>query len=277
VLAADRDHLAGHVAGVVAGQEDHDVGDLPGLGGAAERLAAGQVGEQVRAGDLGQEGVQGQARGHGVDADVMAGDVEGGAAGEGHHAGLGRGVVGLAGLGPPAQDRGVVDHRAAVALGDHLAQRGPGAAERAGQRHVEDLPPLLVGQVEDRGGAAQAGVVDQHVDAAEVRGGGGDQRFDLRFVGDVAGVGPDLAAVGPGQFLAGGGQAGLVLVADHHLGAFVQAAAGGGAADAGAGRGGDDHDLAVEQLMAVHGLCLFPGNPRARVAMMLRWISSDPP
>jgi acetyl-CoA C-acetyltransferase len=41
VLAAHRDHLAGHVAGEVAGQEDHDVGDLPGLRGAAERLAAG--------------------------------------------------------------------------------------------------------------------------------------------------------------------------------------------------------------------------------------------
>ena len=34
-----RDDLAGHVAAVVAGEEDDHVGDLPRLGGAAERLA----------------------------------------------------------------------------------------------------------------------------------------------------------------------------------------------------------------------------------------------
>ena len=39
MLAADRDDLAGQVRGVVAGQEDHHVGDLPRLRGAAERLA----------------------------------------------------------------------------------------------------------------------------------------------------------------------------------------------------------------------------------------------
>ncbi len=170
----------------------------PGFGGAAEGFAAGQVGEEVFAGDLGQEGVDGQAGGDGVDADAVRGDVEGGAAGEGHHAGLGRGVVGLAGLGAPAQDGGVVDHRSPVALGHHLAQRGPGAAERAGEGDVEDPEPLLVGHVQDGGGAAQAGVVDQHVDAAEVGGGGLDQRLDLRLVGDVTGLGPDPVAVGLG-------------------------------------------------------------------------------
>ena len=39
MLAADGHHLAGHVGGVVAGQEDDDVGDLPGLRRATERLA----------------------------------------------------------------------------------------------------------------------------------------------------------------------------------------------------------------------------------------------
>ncbi len=39
VLAADRDDLAGHVRREVAGEEDDDVGDLPRLGRAAERLA----------------------------------------------------------------------------------------------------------------------------------------------------------------------------------------------------------------------------------------------
>jgi hypothetical protein len=41
MLAADGHHLAGHVGGVVAGQEDDDVGDLPGLRRATERLAGG--------------------------------------------------------------------------------------------------------------------------------------------------------------------------------------------------------------------------------------------
>src|SRR5580658_6003643 len=67
-----------------------------------------------------------------------------------------------------------------------------------------------------------------------------------------------------------------MLVADHDLGALLEAAAGRGAADAGAGRGGDHHDLALEQVVAGHGFW-GRGRPRARVAMMLRWISTDPP
>ena len=81
-------------------------------------------------------------------------------------------------------------------------------------------------------------------------------------------------AVGGGQFVAGGGQPGFVLVAEYDLGAFFQAAAGSGAADAGAGRRGDHDDLPVQQLVAVHA---GRGRPRARAAIMLRWISSDPP
>ena len=68
------------------------------------------------------------------------------------------------------------------------------------------------------------------------------------------------------EFGAGGGQALVVLVADHDLGAFFQAAAGGGTADAGAGRRCDHDDLAVQQVVAVH----VRGSPRALVAMMLR-------
>src|SRR4051812_26004308 len=42
-LGAGRDDLPGQVAGVVAGQEHHDVGDLPRLGVAAERFALGEL------------------------------------------------------------------------------------------------------------------------------------------------------------------------------------------------------------------------------------------
>jgi hypothetical protein len=62
----------------------------------------------------------------------------------------------------------------------------------------------------------------------------------------------------------------------------LQAAAGGGGADAGAGRGGDHDDLAVEQAAPGrrahrHHPRTGLGRPSARAAMMLRWISSDPP
>jgi hypothetical protein len=282
VLGADRDDLAGHVAGVVAGQEDHHVGHLPGLGGPAERLPAGQLGEQVLAGHLGQERVDGQAGRDRVDPDAVRGDVQRGAPGEGHHAGLGRRVVRLAGLGAPAQDRGVVDDRSAVPLGDEPAQRRPGAAERPVQRDVEHPRPLLVGHVEHRGGAAEPGVVDHHVDPAEVPGRAVDQRGHLRLVGDVAASRPDPVAVRPGELVARRGQPFAVLVADYHAGAFFQAAPGGGAADAGAGRGGDHHHLAVQQpvpghRVPGHGGAHERGRPSARVAMMSCWISSEPP
>ena len=195
--------------------------------------------------------MDGQAGRHRVDPDAVGGDVQGRASGQRHDPGLGRGVVRLAGLGPPAEDRGVVDHGAAVALGDHLPQHGPGAAERAGQRDVEDPLPLVVGHVQDGGGAAEAGVVDEDVDAAESLDGGLGERADLGFVGDVAGLRGDPAgAVAGGELIAGRGQPALVLVAEHDLGALGQAAPGDRGADAGAGRGGDHDDLAGQQVAA---------------------------
>src|ERR1700691_5962924 len=68
VLTGHRHHLAGHVARQVAGQEHYDVGDLPGLGGAAERLAALEFREQLIGGHAVEEGMHGDARRHRVDA-----------------------------------------------------------------------------------------------------------------------------------------------------------------------------------------------------------------
>ena len=64
-------HLAGHVARQVARQEHDDVGDLPGLGGAAERLAALEFREQLIGGHAVEECVHGDARGHRVDAHAV--------------------------------------------------------------------------------------------------------------------------------------------------------------------------------------------------------------
>ena len=154
--------------------------------------------------------------------------------------------------------------------GTRLVDRDEG---RPVERDVEHPQPLLVGHVEHRTGAAEPGVVDQHVDAAEVAGRALDQRGDLLLVGDITRLGPNEAGVSLGQLVPGRGQARLVLVTDRHPGPFFQAAPGGGAADAGAGRRGDDDHLAVKQAVAVHAR----GRPSARAAMMFRWISSDPP
>ena len=102
------------------------------------------------------------------------------APGEGHDPGLGRGVVGLAGLGPPAEHRGVVDDDPAPAAGVEVAEGGPGAAEGAGEGDVEDEVPLLVGHVHHVDLAAESGVVDGHVEAAVLGHRGVVERLDLR-------------------------------------------------------------------------------------------------
>ena len=59
-LGRDGHDLAGHVRGVVTGEEGDHGGDLPRLGGPAEGLPLGELVEQVVGGDLGQERVHGQ-------------------------------------------------------------------------------------------------------------------------------------------------------------------------------------------------------------------------
>src|SRR3984957_9997832 len=143
MLAADRDDLPGHVRGIAAGEEHDDVGDLPRLRRPAERLARRQFGEQFLARGLRQVRVHRDARRHGVHPDTERCRLDRRAPGERHDPRLRRGVVRLARLRAPADHRGVVDDGAAAAR-QHVPQRGPGAPERAVQRHVERAVPLLV-------------------------------------------------------------------------------------------------------------------------------------
>src|SRR5690554_3885963 len=62
VLARDREDFARHVGREVAGEENHHVGDFPGLGVAAEGFLGGELLEEFRRGDLVQEGVHRQGR-----------------------------------------------------------------------------------------------------------------------------------------------------------------------------------------------------------------------
>jgi hypothetical protein len=89
-----------------------------------------------------------------------------------------------------------------------------------------------------------AGVVDQHVDAAEVLDDPRDGLFDLRLVGDVGGEAQVTFAQGSGG-VAGGG---FVEVEDDHAGALLSEGGSGGATDTASGGGaGDDCDFALKE------------------------------
>ena len=95
-----------------------------------------------------------------------------------------------------------------------------------------------------------AGVVEGHVEPAELGDGALDQRGDLVFVGDVAGD-AERAVPGGGQLVGRGAQRLLVDVGEHDGGAGGGEGAGGVEPHAGAGAG-DERDLAAEVVGRVH-------------------------
>ena len=142
------------------------------------------------------------------------------------------------------RDRAVVDDPApARRLRLHLPERRLRAQERAGQVDVDDVPPLLERQVLERAADADAGVVEQQVDAAErapcVAANSASHR---RRVGDVGRHRERARRVAAGvddrllQRLASAAR-------QRDAPAVAQQRDGDGLADAGAGAG-DDGDLA---------------------------------
>ena len=210
---------------------------------AAERLLGRQLLEQLVGRHLGEEGVHRDGGGDRVDADAELRALHAGGAGQRVDAGLGRGVVRLADLGAPADDAGVVDDDA-PALGLHLLQGGAGAAERAVEGHVEHPEPLLVGHVDELGGAAESRVVDHHVQPTVLRDRRRDEVVDLVLLGHVADDPRHPEGLG------GLGEAPLVPVGDDDGRALLLRLLGGGEADAGAGGGRDDDDLVLQQPVA---------------------------
>ena len=106
---------------------------------------------------------------------------------EAEFAGLGRGIVDLAELALLAVDRGDVDDAAEFA-GAHAFDHLAGHVEQRAEIGVDDRVPLIERHLVEGAVLGDAGVVDQHVDRAEVgfdlldTGRAGVERVDVPFV-----------------------------------------------------------------------------------------------
>ena len=92
-------------------------------------------------------------------------------------------------------DRGDRDDPAAVALGDHLVGRRLGAEEDALQVDVLDPVPQLLGHRQELVEWADAGVIDEDVEAAEGGDRLGDHRLDLGLDRDIGRDGDGLSSL----------------------------------------------------------------------------------
>jgi hypothetical protein len=123
-------------------------------------------------------------------------------------------------------------------------------AEHRRERHIEHLRPLVVAHLDHGREAAEPSVVDQHVDVTELADRRGDQRVHLILARHVAYAGGCGAAVASASLAAVSDESALVLVADQHARAFLEAALARREADAGAGGRGDHDGLVLEQAVA---------------------------
>jgi len=149
-----------------------------------------------------------------------------GALGQAEHAVLGGVVGGASGVADQAAKRRAV-HDRPTALLAHLAQlvlhARPDAAQVDGGDAVEAVGQF-VGRVSER--QHDAGVVEGHVEPAELADGAIDERADLILVGDIACDAQDPMALGT-QLVGRGAQRLLVDIGEHHGGAARGERAGG--------------------------------------------------
>ena len=128
-------------------------------------------------------------------------------------------------------------------------RRRPGAEESALEIHVEHQIPVALAHLEQRHARIHAGVVDEHVDAAELADDLRDHRLRARGLRDVAlderGA-PASATNLLGNLLGG---AAIVEVVHADVGALARERQGDGTADSLLGAGHERH---------------FPGEPHRR-------------
>ena len=162
------------------------------------------------------------------------------------HAALRQAIGGVARHRPVLVHRGDVDDPPAAALRDHLLGGDLGAEERALQ--VDRHHPVVfgLGGVERRGAGFDAGVVDHHVEATELRHRRVDQRLKLVDAADV-GVDADRLLAERGDLaLQRFGRRGVDDVVDDNVGARLGEAERNRLADP-AVAAGDDGGLSVER------------------------------
>ena len=130
---------------------------------------------------------------------------------------------------------------------DHASQQRSTTAKRRVQGHVEHPHPRLVGHVDQRGVAAEPGIVERHVNRTEHSLGLVVQGLDLRGVGDVTGESDDWNGKLGAELLDSFAKAAFVAIAQHHRRALLPKPARRRETDAGARRGCHDGDLPGEQ------------------------------
>src|SRR5690625_4595263 len=165
--AVDGDDGPGDVGGGGRGEVldgADDVGDVPEAAGRdrGAQLVLLRLGQ--RPGHVGVD----EAGGDDVGGDVPRAELAGDGACHADEAGLGGGVVGLAGVAVHPDD-GAHEDDASAALADHALGHPPHAAEDAGEVDVEDLLELLVAHPHEQLVARHAGVGDEDLDRHDAR------------------------------------------------------------------------------------------------------------
>ena len=183
----------------------------------------------------------------GVDADPVLREFHRRALGEADHRGLGGGVDDRPRIPRQARDRRGVDDYTAVALLLEYARAVLHAEKHALGQHVEGVVERLDRDLGDGAdGTADAGIVEQDVEATEVVERAFQHRFDVSFLGDVGLDEARALAMALGFSHLHGLGAGLrVVIGDHDIRAFGEETQHGRASHATCTTG-DDGSLAFE-------------------------------
>src|SRR5215211_823595 len=257
----DEERLAGDVGGVVACEEGGHAGHLVGVPGALHRdvllhLLALLGIVDPGAVDRGDR----RAGAHAIHADAPGCVLERQRPGEVLHPALAGRVAEVARLRDQLVDARDVDDHARLLLRQEVPDGLAGAHERAAQVHGEHLVEVLARELLGGPGDLDAGVVDEHVDAAEAVDRLADHLHDVVLLGHVA---PDeyvldallVDFVDAGVHLVLGllGLLGLAEVVDRHVGAVLGEAHRDRLPDPGAAPG-HEHVLVVEASEALGSL-----------------------
>src|SRR3989475_6712001 len=205
--AVDAERAAGDPARVRRGEEDDQPGDVGGLAHASgrDRAPAECLGEHLVDRPPGRRSARARRlldrlgadeAGHdAVREDAVLREGVGQALREVDERRLGGGVGREERVGLAADARGDVDD-APAALRAHERHAGERETDGAHEVEREARLPVGLGELEEPPGRAPAGVVDQHVDAAEARHGPLDDELPAGLGGDVGGDRLDPPAAG---------------------------------------------------------------------------------